>query len=104
MEQNDDEIREYVRFKSARLMSAAIYEKLKAVVLAREREEHGKSMVVSRALMGLLALSVFAVLVALGTQQYAGLWIAGGFLVWVAFVIALMRRHLDSQTKEDLGS
>jgi len=103
MEQ-DDEIREYVRFKSTRLMSAVAYRKLKAAVLAWEREEQAKSRVFSRAVLGLLVLFVFAGLVALVTRRYAGFWISGGFLVWVAYVVALMRRHLGKHTEDDRDS
>ena len=101
MEQKDDEIREYVRFKASRLMSAVAYRKMKDAVSSWEREERAKSKVFLHAVWGLLVLSVFAGVVALATQRYTGFWIAGGFLVWVAYVVALMRRHLGTHTEED---
>jgi F0F1-type ATP synthase assembly protein I len=104
MEQNDDEIRDYVRFKSSRLMSAALYERLKAVIQSREREERAKSKVLSGALLGLLVLVVFSVLVAVGIRRFANSLILGGFCIWIVYFVVLMRRHLGKRPRADSES
>lgn len=101
MEHHDEEIREYVKFKASRLLAAVTFRKMKAAASSWEWEEDAKSKVFSRAVSGLLVLCVFGVLVAFATQRYAGFWISGGFLIWVAYVIALMRRHLGAQAGAD---
>ena len=100
MGQNDDEIREYVKFKASRLLSTAAYHKLKAAILSHEREEQAKSKVLSGALLGLVVLFVGSVLVWFWVRRYAGLLVIGCFFIWAGYVLILMRHHLGKRTVE----
>ena len=104
MEPVDDEIRDYVRFKASRLMSVAVYQKLKAAVISHQREEYAKSKVLTGALWGLLALFVFSIVVTILLRPYAGYMFLGAFFIWVAYVLVLMRRHLDTPDEEERES
>ncbi|OGA71281.1 MAG: hypothetical protein A3G81_30865 [Betaproteobacteria bacterium RIFCSPLOWO2_12_FULL_65_14] len=94
MNREEVEATEYVRTKSARMFSRAIYQKLRAVVSSWEREERGKARVASRALLGLVILGAFAIVLGMWRPEYAVVSFLAGFLIWVGFVFWLMRRHL----------
>lgn len=99
MTDEDAEARAYVQAKSARMLSRAIYLKLKAVVSSWEREERGKARVASGALLGLLALAAVAMGFGVWRAEYAVVSLLAGFAIWVCFVFWLMRLHLGRERR-----
>ena len=74
--------------------SFAIYRKLKAVVDSWNREERGKARVAAAALYGLLAWFALLAAAAYFLPAYALPVSISGFLVWIAFVGVMLRKHL----------
>ena len=96
MNQEDTDPRAFVEHRSKHMMSFAMYRKLKAVVDSWEREERGKARVAATALAGLAIWFALLVASALLLPSHASLIAIAGFLVWVGFVAALIRKHLGA--------
>ena len=92
--QEEADVRDHVREKSARLFSRAVYQKLRNLVGSWEREERGKTKVVIGALVGLVVLGAFAAAIVLWRPEYGGFSFLLGFLAWIVFAFWLMHRHL----------
>ena len=90
----DNESGEFVQRQSGRMMSFAVYRKLKAVVDSWEREERGKARVVAAALVGLGLWFALVVASAFFLPVYSVLISIAGFLVWIGLVAVLIRKHL----------
>jgi hypothetical protein len=97
MTQDDPEVQEFVRQKSQRMMRAALLARLHGIVSLWRREEQGKSRVVRGAIAGGVVLLVFSALVAMGEPTYSVYVFVAGFLAWVAYFVALMRKHLGER-------
>ena len=96
MTQKDTDTDTFVAHQSNRMMSFAMYRKLKSVVDSWDREERGKRRVVAGAAYGLVAWLAVVVVGALLAPTYSGLLVPVGFLVWVILVVALIRKHLGA--------
>lgn len=79
---------------SRRLMSRAMYAKLKAMVDSWEREERAREKIAARAIGSLIVLAVASIAAYRFLPYFFDLVLWGGFLVWIAYVILLMRLHL----------
>jgi len=94
MGKEDTDAHSFVEHQSKRLMSLAMYHKLKSIVDSWRNEEHGKARVAAGALYGLvvwfavLAASAFVLPVSLG------LVLLIGFLAWISLVVWLIRKNL----------
>ncbi len=86
----------YVAHHSRRMLSFALYRKLKSVVDLWDREERGKAKVVAAAAYGLVVWIAFAVLGALLLPRYTLFFALVGSLVWLVFVLTLVRKHLGA--------
>lgn len=91
---DDSELRHYVEAKAARMHSRAMYRRLKATVDGWAREERVKSRLALLSLAWLAGLALSALFLGWlgGVPLLASLF--GGFVVWVALVLALMRKLL----------
>lgn len=96
MSQDDGDTDAFLERRSRQLMSFAVYRKLKAIVESWEREERGKARVAAGALYGLLLWFALLAGSALVLPAYAPLISIVGFLVWIGFVAALIRKHLGT--------
>jgi len=92
----DDDAEAFVEHRSRKMMSFAVYRKLKAVVDSWNREERGKAKVAAAALYGLLAWFALLIAAALFLRAYVLPVAVGGFLAWIGFVAVLLRRHLGT--------
>jgi cobalamin biosynthesis protein CobD/CbiB len=99
MSQDDIDTEAFVARQSRRMMSFAMYHKLKSIAESWDREERAKARVVAGALCGLAVWFALLVVGALLFPRYAGLLLPVGFVAWVVFVIALIRRHLGATRK-----
>lgn len=97
MSSEDSESGDFVQHRSGRMMSFAVYRKLKAVVDSWEREERGKARVATGALIGLVLWLCLLAGSALLLPAHAVLISIAGFLVWIGFVAGLIRKHLGIQ-------
>lgn len=79
---------------SRRLMSRAMYAKLKAMVDSWEREERAREKIAARAIGSFIILAVASVAAYRFLPYFFDLLLWGGFVAWIAYVILLMRRHL----------
>jgi len=80
-------------------MSFAMYRRLKAVVDSWRREEQGKAKVAAAALYGLLAWLVLFAAAAFFVPAYAIPVSVVVFLAWIAFVAAMLRKHIGFSEK-----
>jgi len=94
MMQKDTETDAYVAHQAKRMLSFAMYRKLKSVVDSWEREERAKAKVVAGAAYGLVVWIALVVIAALLLPRFTLLFALGATLVWLVFVITLMRKHL----------
>jgi hypothetical protein len=83
-----------VAHHSRRMMSSAMYRKLKSVVDAWDRQERGKARVVAAAAYGLLAWLLAFIVGATFFPAYSGLLLALGLLAWLVFVVSRIWKHL----------
>ena len=79
---------------SRRLMSRAMYARLKAVVDSWEREERANEKIAARAVGSLVVLAVAAVVAYRFLPYFFDLVLWGGFAAWIVYVVVLIRRHL----------
>jgi hypothetical protein len=93
---NQNEQDPVLEHQSERLMSRAMYWKLKSVVDSWDREERAKAKIVAGAILGLFAWFGALILAAFYFPTYSGLAIAIGFLAWVVFVVGLIWKHLGA--------
>lgn len=90
----DRDVRAEEANHSRRVVSFAIFRRMKAIVESWEREERGKARVALGALAG---LAVLAVATALAALWQPGRWdelLLLGLLIWVGAVLLLMRKYL----------
>ena len=99
MNQGDPEIDAFVARHSRRMMSSALYHRLKSQIESWDHEERGKAKVVAGAVLGLVVWFALMVAAALLAPGYAGLLLPVGFAAWVIFVMVLIRRHLGARRK-----
>lgn len=92
--QKDPDTDIYVAHQSKRMMSLAMYRKLKSVVDSWDREERGKAKVVAGAAYGFVVCVALVSVGALLSPTHTGWFVPVGFLVWLVFVLTLIRRHL----------
>jgi hypothetical protein len=83
-----------VEHHSRRMLSFAMYRKLKSIVDGWDREERGKAKVVAAAVYALLAWLLALVVGAAFFPAYSGLLLPVGFLAWVVFVVSRIWKHL----------
>ena len=95
--QKDAETEAYLAQQARRMLSFAMYRKLKSVVDSWEREERGKTPVVAGAAYGLAVWILLVLVGALLLPRFTVLFALVGSLVWLAFVVMLIRKHLGAQ-------
>ena len=96
-----DDTDPFVEHQSRRMMSFAMYWKLKSVVDSWDREERAKAKIVTGAILGLLAWLGALVLGAFYFPTYSGLLVPVGFLAWVIFVVGLIWKHLGASGRNE---
>jgi len=97
MTEDDIDTRAFVARQSRRMMSFALYRRLRSEIESWDREERGKARVVAGAVGGLAAWIALLIATALLQPRYAGLLLPIGLVAWVALVIVLIRRHLGER-------
>jgi hypothetical protein len=97
---NPNDTDQFVEHHSRRMMSFAMYRKLKSVVDSWDREERAKAKIVTRAVLGLLAWLGALILGAFYFPKYSGLVVPIGFLAWVVFVVGLIWKHLGAPRRD----
>jgi len=96
MSQIDRETQAFVEQQSKRMMSFAMYRRLKTVVDLWVHDERGKARVAAGALYGLIVLLAVLVLSAFVFPTYGALALVIGFPAWIVLVVILIRKHLGA--------
>jgi hypothetical protein len=91
---SDPEHSRFVEHTSNRLKSRAMYARLKAMVDSWEREERANEKIAVRAIGALVVLAVTSIAAFRFVPYVFNLVLWGGFILWVAYVVVLMRLHL----------
>ena len=86
----------FVEHQSKRMMSFALYGKVKSLVDSWNREERAKARIIVLAMCGLLAWLAAIIVGAIFFPRYAGLLVPIGFLAWVVYVVGLIWKHLSA--------
>ena len=86
----------FVAQQSRRMMSMAMYRKLRSVVDSLEREERAKASIVAGAAYALLVWIALVIVGFLLFPAHAAWFVPAGFLAWLALVVNLMHRHLGA--------
>ena len=100
MNPSDPDSEAFVAHQTRRMMSFALYRKLRSEIESWDREERGKAKVVAGGILGLVVWFALIVVGALLLPRYTGLLLPIGFVAWVALVIALIRRYLGTRRKD----
>ena len=100
MGEDDLDTQAFVARQSRRMMSFALYRKLRSEVESWDREERGKAKVVAGGVFGLFVWLALIVAGALLAPRYAGLLLPVGLVAWAVLVVVLIRRYLGERRKD----
>jgi len=97
MSPKDPDTHTFVEHRSRRMMSFAIYHKLKSLSDGWNREERGKAKVAAGAIVGLLVLFSLIVVGVRVLARDAIFLVPIGFVAWLVLIVVLIRKYLGAK-------
>ena len=90
----DPEDNRIIEHGANRLKSRAMYARLRAMVDGWQREERANEKIAVRAIGALVVLAMASIAAFHFAPYVFNLVLWGGFVLWIGYVVALMRLHL----------